>query len=372
MVAHNFVQVNHLWRGIAERFLYSALYVEEEWRLQRFIDTVKQNPNLAEQLRTLVIMPPSDVEASFFNPLVVQVLGLCHGIVAIVVRPYLMSNSLHLCQFPDSSRRLQLLSTKLSAFMMNFNSYSSLQVLELSVGAIGGYAFPSFPDHITFPFLHTLILKFRDIEQLALNIIGMWELPSLKALSISRWILRFSIALLPLIQRSYERLEFFDTSLNILHDRAFHDIIRTPPFHLRNISFDLGQFTYPPPPMYPATNLFFGNVTTLGIRNFQQISPETEPAWVQFFSDPTYMPHLRSVLTDMTKRTLYQWFHSSIPLLDILRSFEKVLEERGVVFKGVMDDYSSFVPIELLRRDILKVSMSLFSNGSMLISSPVS
>jgi len=43
-----------------------------------------------------------------------------------------------------------------------------------------------------------------------------------------------------------------------------------------------------------------------------------------------------------------------------------------VAFKGLTDDYSSFVPIKFLQRDILKVSMSLFSNGSMLISSPVS
>ena len=45
--ARNFVQVNRLWWRIAERFLYSTFYVEEEWRVQRFIDTVELNSNLA-------------------------------------------------------------------------------------------------------------------------------------------------------------------------------------------------------------------------------------------------------------------------------------------------------------------------------------
>jgi len=255
-VAHNFVQVNRLWRGIAERFLYSAFYVEKGWRVKRFIDTVKQNPNLAEQLRTLVIMPPIDVTTAYFGPLVVQVLSLCHGIVAIVVQSYLLSSSLPLFQFPDSSRRLQLLSTRFPAFMINSNNYTSLQVLELSVDSIRGSTSPSFPDHITFPSLHTLILEFRSLDQRTLNVIGKWELPSLKELSISQWIPHISIPLLPLIRRSYERLEFFNTCLDFLHDRAFHDIIRAPPFHLRNISFDLWQSTYPTPPMYPATKLF--------------------------------------------------------------------------------------------------------------------
>ena len=57
MVARNFVQVNRLWRSIAEQSLYSAFYAEEEWRVQKFVDTVKLNPNLAKQLRTLVIIP---------------------------------------------------------------------------------------------------------------------------------------------------------------------------------------------------------------------------------------------------------------------------------------------------------------------------
>jgi len=58
--------------------------------------------------------------------------------------------------------------------------------------------------------------------------------------------------------------------------------------------------------------------------------------------------------------------------LDAIRAFEKVLEDRGVAFKGVMDDYSSFIPIKVLQRDVLEVSLFLFSNGSMFISSPVS
>jgi len=74
IIAHSFVQVNRLWRGIAERYLYSTFYVEEEWRVQRFIDTVKLKPSLAKQLRTLVIMPPitiRGVKAACFDPLVV-------------------------------------------------------------------------------------------------------------------------------------------------------------------------------------------------------------------------------------------------------------------------------------------------------------
>jgi len=91
-----------------------------------------------------------------------------------------------------------------------------------------------------------------------------------------------------------------------------------------------------------------------------------------FFSDPKYMPHLRSVLTDVTNSLLVRCLHSRLPLFDAIYTFEKVLEDRGVAFKGVMDDHSSFVPIKLLQRDILEVSLSLLSNGSMLIFSPAS
>jgi len=57
MVAHNFVQVNRLWWYIAEQFLYSTFYFgKEEWRVQKFIDTIKSKPDLAGQLRTLGIM----------------------------------------------------------------------------------------------------------------------------------------------------------------------------------------------------------------------------------------------------------------------------------------------------------------------------
>jgi hypothetical protein len=376
MVAHSSVQVNRLWRGIAERFLYSAFYVEEEWRLQRFIDTIKLNPNLAEQLRTLVIIPPvstSGVEGAYFDPLVVQVLSLCHGIVAIVMGSYILSSPLPLLQSLDSSRRLLLLSAlrlpseKFPTFMKNFNDYASLQVLELSVtnSSSNDHTLPPFPEHITFPSLHTLVLGYLLEGPLVPNVVGKWELPSLKELAIHRWY-PFYAPLLPLIQRSYERLEFFSAPLDLLDDRAFHDITQAPPSHLRHVTLNI---LYGPPPMYPATKPFFGHVVTLGIHNFRSIRRGDKPAWVQFFSDPTYMPHLRTVLTDATKRHLVQRRSGGPALLEGLRSFETVLEDRGVAFKGVQDDHSSFFPIKLLQRSIDEVSTSLFSNAPMLISS---
>jgi hypothetical protein len=377
-IARNFVQVNRLWRGIAERFLYSAFYVEEEWRVQRFIDTVKLNPNLSKQLHTLVIMPPSytrSVKGTCFDPLVEQVLSLCHGIVAIVSWSTVCSASLPLFQSLDSSRRLLLLSAvhlqneEFPIFMINFNNYSSLQVLELSVVTSNSHTLPSFPQHITFPSLHSLVLGCLPLDLPVLNVIGKWELPSLKELSIYRWYPLATTPLLPLIQRSYERLKFFSTCLDLLHDLAFHDMIRAPPFHLRNLTLNVA---YSPPPTHLATKPFFGHVVTLGIANFRLIKPKNKAAWVRFFSDPTYMPHLRSVLTDATKRLLAEYLGGDLPLLDLLRSFEKVLEDRGVAFKGVMDDYSSFVPIKILQRDILEVSVSLFGSGSMLTYSPAS
>jgi hypothetical protein len=384
MVAYNFVQVNRLWWGIAERFLYSALYVEKEWRVQRFIDTVKLNPNLAKQLRTLVIMPrviSSDVKEASFEELSEQVLSLCHGIVAIVVgSSYLLSSPLPLFQSLDSSRPLLLLSAlrlrnvDFSTFMINFNNYASLQVLELSFNTTNSHShtLPAFHEHITFPSLRALVLGRLVLDGVVLNVIGSWELPSLKELSILQWSPTITTPLLPLIQRSCESLEFLNIRSDILHDRAFHDIIRAPPLHLKNVTLNIATSLFPSRPTRPVTGAFFGNVVTLGITNFSMIRSEDAPAWVRFISDPRYMPNLRSVLTDAPKGFLARCLRAGIPLADSLRSFAKVLEDRGVTFKCVMDDYSSFVPIKLLQREFLEVSMSQFSNASMLISSPAS
>ena len=369
MIAHNFVQVNRLWRSIAERFLYSALYVREEWRVQKFIDTVKLNPHLAKLLRTLIIVPRArtrGVTEVCFGTLVEQVLSLCHGINAIVTRPPMLTNSLHLFQSLNSSRRLLLLSAlrlpneEFLTFMINFNNYASLQVLELSVTTISIYTFPTFPEHITFPSLRALLLGYLD--PLVVNVVGKWELPSLKELSISQWNPLISAPLLYLIQDSYERLVFFDTCVDLLHDPALHDIIRAPPFRLRNVTLNIATSANSSPPMHPAIKPFFGHVVTLGISNFGMTRPEYEPAWVRFFSDPTYIPHLRSVLTDV-----------KASLLDILCPFGEALEDRGVAFKVMMDDGSSFVPTKRLQRGTLEVSALLCcNNGLMLISSPAS
>ena len=75
MLAHNLVQVDCLWRGVAERFSYSAFYVEEEWRVQRFINTVKLDSNLADS----VVMPrirTGGAKEACFCPLVLHLLGL--------------------------------------------------------------------------------------------------------------------------------------------------------------------------------------------------------------------------------------------------------------------------------------------------------
>jgi hypothetical protein len=84
------MRVSRLWRGLMEEFLYSALYVEEEWRVEMFIDTIKENPKLAEQLRTLVIMPRSSQgrEGTLFGAARHASINLCHGVVAIVMDPY--------------------------------------------------------------------------------------------------------------------------------------------------------------------------------------------------------------------------------------------------------------------------------------------
>ena len=334
IVARNFVQVNRLWRGIAERFLYSAFYVDAEWRMQNFIDTVKRNPNLAKLLRTLVITPRIStwgVKEACFGTLVEQVPSLCHGINAIVIRPPSLSRPLPFFQFPNTSWRLRLLSAirlpndEFLTFMISFNDYKNLQVLELSVNAGNSYALSSFPEHIAFPSLHTLVLGYLD--PFVLNVVRKWELPSLKALSLSQSYPHVTTALLPLIQSSYERLEFFDACVELLHDPAFHDLIRAAPVHLTNVTLNIATSEDLSPPMYPAIKPFFGHVVTLGISKLPMIGPENYPAWVQFLSDPTYMPHLRFVLTDVQSS-----------FFGILFPFGKMLDDRGVAFKGVTND----------------------------------
>jgi len=78
--------------------MYSAFYVQEEWRVQRFIDTIKLYPTLAEQLRTLVIIPryTRGAKDACFDPLIVQVLSLCHGVVAMVMGSHVLSSPLPL------------------------------------------------------------------------------------------------------------------------------------------------------------------------------------------------------------------------------------------------------------------------------------
>ena len=370
VVARNFVQVNRLWRGIVERFLYSAFYVDEGWRVERFIDTVKLNPNLAKLLRTFVIMPRGPtwgVKGACLGTVVEQVLNLCHGINAIVMRAPILSSPPPFFQFLNS-QRLRLLSAvhlsnaEFNTFMINFNNYTNLQVLELSVST--GNTLSSFPEHITFPSLHTLVLEY--LAPRVTEIVGKWELPSLKALSISQWYYDDTTALLPLIQSSWERLEFFEACLDLLHDPAFHNLIRAPPVHLTNVTINIATSEYSSPPVYPAINSFFDHVVTLGISGFPMIGPENHTAWVQFFSDPTYMPHLRFVLTDVQTSFL------GASVLGFLLPFGKMLEDRGVALKGVLDDNLSFVPIKLPQRDTLEVSMFLLSNESMLILSPAS
>ena len=179
----------------------------------------------------------------YFDPLVIQVLSLCHYIDAIVVDSEICSSPLHLFQSLDSSRRLLLLSAlhlrdeEFVTFMIIFNNHARLQVLELSVSYVNGHTLPSLPEHNTFPSLHTLILW--HLDPLIVNAVSTWELPSLKALSISHWDPPISTALLSLIQRSYEKLEIFSTCLDLLHDPALHDIIRVPPFYLRNVTLKI-------------------------------------------------------------------------------------------------------------------------------------
>ena len=155
-----------------------------------------------------------------------------------------------------------------------------------------------------------------------------------------------STPLIPLLQRSYDRLEFLNISTSLLHDRAFYDITHVPPSHLRNLTLS----GYLPPPMQSAVKPVFHHVVTLGIRSVSVIRSEKKAEWVRFLSDPTYTPHLRCVLTDAKK---YQLEVSCLSYSgDVLRAFEEVLEDRGVALKGMMDDYSSF-PIKLLQKSTL-------------------
>ena len=70
------------------------------------------------------------------------------------------------------------------------------------------------------------------------------------------------------------------------------------------------------------------------------------------------MPRLRSVLTEVTVNLLLLSVNLRWPLFEELRPFEEELEDRDVAFKGLTNDNASFVPIELLRRHALEVSMS--------------
>ena len=86
-----------------------------------------------------------------------------------------------------------------------------------------------------------------------------------------------------------------------------------------------------------------------------------ERAWVRFLADPTYTPRLRSVLTDVTTDLLLLSVSLRAPLFEQLSRFDEELEDRHVAFKGVTNDKTTFVPIDLLIRDaldVLEVSVS--------------
>ena len=363
-LARNFVQVNRLWWGIAERFLYSAFYLEEEWRAQKFIDTIKLNPNLAKQLRTLIIIPSllsRAIKGAYFDPLLAQMLSLCHNIDAIVLDSDLPSSPLPLFHSIDSSRRLLFFSAfylqgeEFATFMINFNNYANLQVLELSVYSVNARTLRTLPEHITFPSLHTLILGY--LYPFVTNTVGAWELPSLKELSISRWDPPSSTALLPLIQRSYDRLEIFDACVDMLHDCDFHNIIRTPPLHLKNLTLNFAKSESSWPPTYPAIKTLLHHVVTLGMSRFDMVMIGLEPHWFNFFSYPTYTPHLRSLLTDLAPNGLVLSSKVRNDFLEDFCVFQMELERRGVAVKGVTNDELSFIPLNLLPSDTDEVSM---------------
>ena len=154
---------------------------------------------------------------------------------------------------------------------------------------------PSLPEHITFPSVRILILRYLD--PLIVNVVAKWELPSLKELFIPRWNPLTSTALFPRIQRLYEGPELFSSCVDLLYDPTFHDIIRAPPFHLRNVTLNTPAPAYSLPLIYPAIKPLLGHVVTLGISELGRIEPKNQAGWDQFFSDPAYIPHLCSVLT---------------------------------------------------------------------------
>ena len=92
--------------------------------------------------------------------------------------------------------------------------------------------------------------------------------------------------------------------------------------------------------------------------HFSVMEPGAEPAWVQFFSHPTYTPYLRPVSTDIITDEVGLSVKPHRTLLEILCSFEKGLKDRNVVFKGLADEKTSFALIDCLQRDTHEVSMS--------------
>ena len=378
-IALNLMQVSRLWRGLAEPLLYSALYVDHEWRVQMFIKNVEEVPKLAEHLRTLVIMPRfpiKDVTEPFCYGFIVQVLNLCHGASAVAMGSYVLSTPISLLQSLGSSPRLRLLSMvhlrdeEFPTFVVNFNNYATLQVLELSVKDVEDSMLPSLPERILFPLLRTLILG--RLCPPALSVVGKWILPSLKELSISHWDPLISSALIPLIRRSYKRLEFLTANMDLFHDCALYDMTREPVSHLRNLTLSIAISAHLSPPMHSAVKSVFSHVVTLGTIKIGMIKPADKAEWLRLLSDSTYMPHLRSVLTDATTRLLEICITRGHPLLDLLCSFEEVLGARGVAFKGMTNDILSFIPIRSLQTNALKVRMPPFIHFLPRDSSPYS
>ena len=88
----------------------------------------------------------------------------------------MLPSHLHLFQFLDSPRCLLLLSAlrlhigEFPTFMVKFNNYANLQVLELSVNTIDGHTPPSLPEHIAFPSFHALLLGYLD--PLVVKVVG--------------------------------------------------------------------------------------------------------------------------------------------------------------------------------------------------------
>ena len=315
--------------------------------MQRFIDTIKSKPNLAGQLRTLGIMPNIHdhvVDEGHFRGLFKQVLSLCRGIDAIMLHSHLWECSNPLLQSPESERHLLQLSLlnitgeEFRTFVRNFDHYANLQVLELSMRmglAFEAEAERSFPGSITFPSLHTLVLG--ELSWYASGVVLEWELPSLRELGLYGGLQE---DLYPLILQSYQRLQFLDVAAEALLHDFLHDVAQAPP-HLKNVTLRMTAVCSRPP-TNSAMKLFFQNIVTLGICQLTEIR-NIGYEWAEFVSDPTYMPHLRSVLTDMTFDSYCEYREDpSSPVIEFLRWLEEVLSSRGVAIKGAMGDYSSF------------------------------